>query len=262
MLDSIRTNELIAKKKTIIFEMSDDGLKPLVVKMKSGISTIPERIEIGVIDYNNNGIFNEKGIDKFFIPNQDKDTLDPDNCLSWTFTYHPQIKFLLDERLYSLDQVDPEGNYVEVRLLPNEVDTLAKIKLVSNVHNLNFDKIEKRADELKKVFQDNEYSMIKMWFTKCGGCIREIPKVKELREKYGVAVVGFNAIDSDFEIQKHISDHDIPWKQYKVEKDILKSLGNDCAYPYNILVGNDGKILMKETKVEKIEKYLKIQFSR
>ncbi|HFA49587.1 MAG TPA: redoxin domain-containing protein [Bacteroidetes bacterium] len=234
----------------------------MVVKMKSGKITVPYDVEIGVIDYNNNGLFNDSGIDKFFIPNIEKDTLDPDDCLSWTSVYYPEIQFMLDKKLFALEKVDPKGNYATVRLLPDAADTLAKIKLVSNIFNLDFDKIEQGADGLKNTFRDNEYSMIKMWFTKCGGCIREIPEVKKLRKKYGIAVVGFNAIDSDFEIQKHISDHDIPWKQYKVEKDLLKSLGNDCSYPYNILIDKEGRVLLKEGKVENIAEYLERRLGR
>ena len=81
-----------------------------------------------------------------------------------------------------------------------------------------------------------------MWFIGCAGCLRQVPNVKTLQKKYGIAVVGFNANDSEYVIQKYSSDHEITWPQFRVKKEILNSLGNDCSYPYNILVNENGEI--------------------
>lgn len=111
-------------------------------------------------------------------------------------------------------------------------------------------------------FGPARYTLVDFWFSRCGACIDEFPKLKSLFSAYKQA--GFNivqiSIDKKAEMalwRKTIQQHGLPWTHYLDEsgKFTIDTLSID-AFPANFLVDEQGHILRKDIRPIELEKFL------
>ncbi len=136
-----------------------------------------------------------------------------------------------------------------------------------------FEAMELDGDEFTKKFDwkehENKVVLIEVWATWCGPCRREIPRLKEVYEKYhaaGLDIVGYS-IDQDLDaLKKFLVDNEIPWpmtSQKKSEEAGYKGLYEYYSIngvPEMILVGRDGKVVMTDARGCKLADALKELF--
>ncbi|MBR6387432.1 MAG: TlpA family protein disulfide reductase, partial [Thermoguttaceae bacterium] len=116
---------------------------------------------------------------------------------------------------------------------------------------------------------ENKVVLIEVWATWCGPCRREIPRLKEVYEKYhaeGLDIVGYS-IDQDLDaLKKFLVDNEIPWPMTSQKKSIEAGYKGLYEYysingvPEMILVGRDGKVVMTDARGCKLADALKELF--
>lgn len=158
----------------------------------------------------------------------------------------------LDPEFVSLQKKSIEDNYNNVvqYYKKNYEANLAKSKL-NNTQSVPFDYENHKGGKTKLEDFKGKYVYIDVWATWCGPCIREIPSLKKVEEKYHGKNIEFVSISVDVD-----KDHD-KWKTFVTDKglggiqlfadknwnsDFIKSYGVN-SIPRFILIDPSGKII-------------------
>jgi thiol-disulfide isomerase/thioredoxin len=101
--------------------------------------------------------------------------------------------------------------------------------------------------------------LIDFWATWCGPCVKEMPNVKEVYDKYhgkGFEIVGISLDQSRDRLDKYIESNKITWPQYFDGKwwknDVAVRYGVQ-SIPTTILVDRSGKIRYKSLRGKQLE---------
>lgn len=108
----------------------------------------------------------------------------------------------------------------------------------------------------------SKYTLVDFWFSHCGPCLSEFPKLRELHSLYrekGFTIVGIS-IDKQADTtawRKVIRDKELTWSQYL---DLAGKLTtNDLSiqlFPTNFLLDEHGVIIKKNIRPEELSKFL------
>jgi len=129
--------------------------------------------------------------------------------------------------------------------------------------DLKFTAVDGRAVDIAKL--RGKVVLIDFWATWCGPCIRELPNLKAVYDKYhdrGFEVVGIS-LDREGDRQKLIDfckEHGMPWPQHfdgKYWKNEYAVQYGIQAIPAMFLLGPDGKLATTEARGEKLEAEVK-----
>lgn len=127
--------------------------------------------------------------------------------------------------------------------------------------------IEKYTDTNSKKFESNylegKPTLINFWFTKCPPCIKELPLLNQLKEKYGDRV-NFIAITFDDQktVEKFLKKHQFDFKHIYNSKKQIEEL-NIAGYPTSLILDENGIIkivtpMIHELEIKNIETSLDI----
>lgn len=105
-----------------------------------------------------------------------------------------------------------------------------------------------------------KYVVLDFWASWCPDCRKDMPKMKELYEKYGNKVVFVGvSLDTDAEKwTKYVSDNGLDWIQLSELKKWKKETTVPDAYnvnwiPSTYIIDKKGKIVLGTVMIEKIE---------
>lgn len=112
----------------------------------------------------------------------------------------------------------------------------------------------------KSVFKDYKITLIDYWSTICKSCIRDLPRLVQLYQKYKQQKVNFISVADENTSEriklanKILKGKNVIWSNYfDVNKEFPKKM-SATGYPFQILVDKDGKIINKKYgEIELIE---------
>ncbi len=127
--------------------------------------------------------------------------------------------------------------------------------------------------EFTKKFDPKEHEgkvyLVEVWATWCGPCRREIPRLKEVYERYhdaGFEIFGYS-IDQDLDaLKKFIKENEIPWPVASQKRSVEAGYKGLYEYysingvPEMILVDRDGKVYQVDCRGVKLSTALKELF--
>ncbi len=189
--------------------------------------------------------------EKFISQNQDS------YIALWDYyKYIPKIK----SKQKRLDIFNHFGKDLKESLLG--LNCLSKIKDIPEnefpnfqLQDQNFKKINFNVVKLKK------YTLVDFWFSYCAPCLSQMPKYRNIYDKYRNSDFEIIGISTDRETdiknwQKTIVEKKLIWQQF-LDVNGTESLkyGVD-SFPTNFLIDSDGKIIKKNISPEELEKFL------
>jgi thiol-disulfide isomerase/thioredoxin len=104
--------------------------------------------------------------------------------------------------------------------------------------------------------------LVDFWATWCGPCVKEIPNLVALREKYGrhgFEVLGISLDDDRDALDAFLAEQKLPWPVLwsgKATRDPLAVRYGIRSIPCLFLVGRDGNVLSVNARGETLEKLL------
>lgn len=111
-------------------------------------------------------------------------------------------------------------------------------------------------------FLKKEIILLDFWASWCGPCLKEMPSLKRIYEKYktkGFTVIGIST-DTDGNAWKNaISKQQLPWTNLIDKKELKSNVSKKYGIyylPTNFLIDKDGTIIKKNISHYELEKYL------
>ena len=137
------------------------------------------------------------------------------------------------------------------------LDTERKLAIGGEPVHFNVKSIDGKT--LSPASYKGKVLLIDFWATWCGPCVKEMPNVKQVYDKYhpkGFEIVGISLDQSRDRLDQYISTNKIPWPQYfdgKWWKNDVAVMYGIQSIPSTILVDKAGKIRYKSLRGRQLE---------
>jgi thiol-disulfide isomerase/thioredoxin len=201
---------------------------------------------IGLIDKNNNGIFNEVNVDEVIIEIGKVDSLFLSDNNSWIYKINErrEVYFKVNNKSFVIHDIDSKGLFLN---LSNSISENVKSNNINtNLFNVHLDTIRNSLTIAQQSKNKYKYIVAELWWAGCGGCLRAIPQINALSSKYQneILVIGLNHIDRKNVINSFIDKYSMLYPQYSISKSDLESFGPFCkSFPRAILFDSKGNLI-------------------
>jgi len=110
------------------------------------------------------------------------------------------------------------------------------------VENLNLTDLEGKVYTLEDL--KGKIVVLNFWFTKCAPCVKEIPDLNKMIQKYGTEKVAYFAItfDNNALIDEFLKKHQVDFTIIPEDKKTIDQF-NISFYPTNIVLDKEGKVV-------------------
>jgi thiol-disulfide isomerase/thioredoxin len=105
--------------------------------------------------------------------------------------------------------------------------------------------------------------LLDFWYTGCSGCVEEMPRIKQMYERYhgaGLDVVGISSDESNEQLNLYLAKNEIRWTTIHSAPGIEEANAvryNVTAFPTYILVDRVGKVLSLGANGDQLEELIK-----
>jgi len=208
---------------------------------------------IGLIDKNNNGVFNEVNVDEIILEIGKVDSLLLGDDNSWVYKINEsgEVYFKVNNKSFVIHDIDSKGFFLNLSNSTNE--NVKSNNINTNLFNVHLDTIRYSLPIEQLKINKYKYIIAELWWAGCGGCLRAIPKINALSSKYQneILVIGLNHIDQKNVINIFIDKYGMLYPQYSISKRDLESLGPFCkSFPRAILFDSKGNLLNNDFDLE------------
>jgi peroxiredoxin len=108
----------------------------------------------------------------------------------------------------------------------------------------------------------SNYTLIDLWHSSCGNCIKELIDYKEIYSIYsekGFEIISITGDRPDMlnYLSKLREKYEFPWPEYLDEnRKIVESEFSVAIFPTNFLLDNEGRIIRKNLSPTELESFL------
>jgi thiol-disulfide isomerase/thioredoxin len=214
--------------------------------------------EVGLFDYDNNGLFNEK--DDVLLIDLDRDG----QLCYYRYAFRLSDVFTLDSLRVTVDQADPYGRWVRLvattrpltPYLPQKYDSRGQETQATGTIDETLWKIAARSldgDTIALIQFRGKYLLLNFWGEWCKPCLDEIPFLVQASTGYrsrDLKIVSFLKSYNPEKARALIGSYAMSWPQL-ILTETIESLFRVRAYPTNILIFPNGKYYLQVGSMQK-----------
>jgi thiol-disulfide isomerase/thioredoxin len=214
--------------------------------------------EIGLFDYDNNGLFNEK--DDVLLIDLDRDG----QLCYYRYAFCPSDVFTLDSLRFTVDQADPYGRWVRLAAttrpltpyLPQKYESLRQETQGTGTIDQAIWNIATRTldgDTIALNQFRGKYLLLNFWGEWCKPCLDEIPLLVQASTGYRSKDLTIVSFLKSYNLEKAralVRSHAMSWPQL-ILTETTESLFRVRAYPTNILILPNGKYYLQVGSMQK-----------
>jgi thiol-disulfide isomerase/thioredoxin len=240
--------------------LGDNPKKAKKYILRAGyVSLKGEKFQIIARDINNNGRFDDEGIDAIGVAGEkSKEECAFETSCSNIILYSKNLNIKVDGSYYTIESINPNGDIVQVTTLesaPSKLDLtfyqtlpfFLKLKMIENDQ-------EKPLREL--INPNAKYIYLSFWSTYCSPCIEEIPLINEFVDK-GFAIVNICESKMYKSATKYIKQYNFKGEHVYANPTIEKDLQlNTNGFPNGILFDRQGNILSYNIRIYDVQKFI------
>lgn len=111
----------------------------------------------------------------------------------------------------------------------------------------------------KSLSEKKEWVVIDFWASWCSPCRKEIPKLKELYEKFspeGFEIISISIDDDESAWKNALEKEQMKWPNFLDKKKTIQALFNVRTIPATFLVDKTGKIIMENIRSDELNRKL------
>lgn len=166
-----------------------------------------------------------------FVPLREKQSL-------YLYNHYETID-AIDDDLINMSLAKPDSNFLS---FPYTLPDLERTTV--NEKTIRFQTLTGNS---KLVF-------FEFWGTWCKPCVKQIPSLKELQNKYNqkVSIVGIYARDSATRIKDATTRMNMTWPQIPLDAELSKLFGEVHMFPLGVLFDAKGKLIRYGISPEEI----------
>lgn len=125
--------------------------------------------------------------------------------------------------------------------------------------------LEFKGKETKVSFDEleTEYLLVDFWASWCAPCIKQFPNLLKIynstpRDFFDISAISIDDEKTKKSWNKFLRKENLPWHQYLDETGLAKKLFINSV-PANFLLDRNGKIVLRDFTVDKLDKFLKLK---
>jgi len=124
------------------------------------------------------------------------------------------------------------------------------------------------SKQLKPVYEKGKITLISFWASWCAPCLREIPALQSLNNRFsanGLVITSISMDTNRASWMNAIERNKLGWNQLSDLKGWYSPVVNRFGLkliPHNILIGADGRVLGKNLHIEEVENMLQGYFGK
>lgn len=108
---------------------------------------------------------------------------------------------------------------------------------------------------------ETEYLLVDFWASWCAPCIRQFPNLLKIynstsRDFFDISAISIDDEKTKKSWNKFLREENLPWHQYLDENGLAEKLFINSV-PANFLLDRNGKIVLRDFTVDRLEKFLK-----
>ena len=166
--------------------------------------------------------------------------------------YQVNNPFNILGRALQVERISPSGD--EIVLVPADVEVAPKIEITKGEPAPEFAVVDVHGDTLRLSDFRGRHVLLDFWFTTCGPCIRDTPKLVDIyraKQAHGLEIIGINTSDKSREaVLRYVEKHGIEWPQViEVENETKPTeIYHISGKPSYVWIGPDGVVINPELK--------------
>ncbi len=220
------------------------------------VSMGDEQFRIGLIDWNINGLYNDRGIDKFSIAPYQSDTMFTMETAKGVYKQDDKNLFAYNDNVYALTDIAENGAYVNIKQLFGEAPPI-KLSEGAKLPDFTFVKMDETESSIYDFIEEGKFTYIDCWATWCKRCLSEIPLLNEVYKTHGskLNVVTLNCADEASRASQYAQENMPQFTNGMANLELLDLLMVE-GIPHGILLDGQGNIISLKTNVNAIEGFM------
>jgi thiol-disulfide isomerase/thioredoxin len=213
---------------------------------------------LAVYDSNGDGVFNQPGVDKIFlgVPGEEYFVVlyDEKNAVNASFQQENMI-IEIGKQKFKVLSIDRNGNFV--KLVTYEGKEQVSLKQFVTLPDLKVKLSSGDSLNLRSLVNNKKYIYLDIWWESCPPCIRDIPVLDSIAEKYKSKLTFVGLLD-----QSNLSDLNRIIKKYNIKNcqalsnpEVNKNLTRQ-GYPYGVLFSEKGELIKADMDRKQLVEFL------
>jgi thiol-disulfide isomerase/thioredoxin len=216
------------------------------------------KFSLAIYDANQDGVFNQPGVDKLFLGTQGEDYFelfyDEKNAVNSALQEKDMILEIGNQK-FTVVNIDRNGSSVQLKSYKGEGQ--AVVKKLEIIPDLKVMSSSGDSLNLKKLITNKKYIYLNIWWEHCPPCIREIPVLDSIAEKYKSKLTFLGLLDQSNlpDLKEIIKKYNIKSAQALSNPEVNINLIQD-GYPYGILFSDTGELIKTDVDRKQLIEFL------
>jgi thiol-disulfide isomerase/thioredoxin len=209
-------------------------------------------IMIGLIDANQNGLYNDANTDKIFIAKKSEivSTSESSSCT----TIRQGLTLDINKQLYELIAVDKNGNAIQLKK-SSKADN-GSVHLLVTLPNLTYKNLSDIENPLSSNLKKGKFLFIYFWNTNCINCPQYIEELKRIYATHftRLNILALNWENSIEEITNYARRNSLNWEHGLASPEVSIKLDQNVV-PYGILFNENGDVVQANMSTDDLKRF-------